>query len=467
MMIQSLTEANSHEQNGAVGVDAGIPRVSWGWALVVVAAVVYGSLIPFDVTPSIFGSSVISSIEGLRFAVAPLSDRLLNIAIFVPIGFLFVLCRRSLGSSTRGAMAAVGVGLAISVAVEATQTHLLSRVASWYDVILNVTGLAIGAWVAIVVRLCGVQLSTWMGERLRTRLFSTMSAVMAVGLLMYGLFPFDFVTSTDAMFAGFRSARWDVLSVRYASLGEPPFQAIVTQLASAGWFALLGYISAFGNREVGRRPGVAFGLAVKHGVVLACLIEGMQLFTNSHVFDLASVVLRSLGVVFGAWAAVFVVDELSQGRWRKRPSFASPGLLLGFALVFQLSLLAFESIGHGAWSLTNIRVGDVSWIPFRSLWEQTTLTAIASGLAVVLWYGSMSLGLALLLGGASTRRSWSLAMACVLCVAIAIEVIKAGSFGRTPDTTDVALAIGASIVTWRVWQSLIVLRLSPSHATQV
>ncbi len=438
------------------------PLVSWVWAVVAVSALVYGSLIPFDVSPSIYAGSLMSSLDGLRFVVAPLSDRLLNIGIYVPIGFLVVLCLPSRGSITRGAIVAVICGLSVSVALEATQMHVHSRVGSWYDVILNLTGAGIGVWVAIAVRLWGVHLAKWVTERLEAQLFASISAVVAVGLLLYGLFPFDFVTTTEAMFSGFRHARWDLFSIRHASVGDPPFAAIVGQLAGAGCFAVLGYVSALANRERGRRPVVSFGLAVKHGMVLASVIEGMQLFTGSHVFDLASLVLRSLGVILGAWFATFVIDEHTEGRWRKYPGMVAPGLLLGIALLFQVSLLVADALGPGGWSLANVSAGSFSWIPFRLLWEQSSLTAIDSSLSILFSYGSVAIVVALLMRRRQVLHSWRLVTTLVCFVAFAIEIVKAGSLGRTPDPTDVILAFCASIVVWRFASALGAMRRSSS-----
>lgn len=466
MISKTPLEASLRDAGGRVETSVAVPLVSWGWALVVVAAVVYGSLIPFDLAPSLSGASLVGSIEGLRFAVAPLSDRLLNMAIFAPIGIFLVLCRRARGSITRGAIGVVVCGVAISVAVETAQTHVLSRVGSWYDVILNVTGVAIGVWIAIAARLWGPCLSRRASDQLQTRPFSSIATLVAVGFLVYELFPFDFVTSTEAMLAGFRNARWDVLSARSTPIGEPPFGAIVAQLAGAGWFAVLGYLSALAGRERGRSRGASFGLAVKHGILLACLIEGMQLFTGSHVFDVASVILRSLGITFGAWCATFVVDELSDGRWRKRPAVAAPRLLLATTLAVQVTLLAAASLGYGKWTLAHITAGDVSWMPFRSLWEQTPFNAMNAGLSILLWYGSITLVVALLLRRTGVRRSCVSVTAAVFFVAVAVEIIKAGSFGRTPDTTDVVLAVGASIVTCRIWRALIALRRPSLGATQ-
>gem|GEM_PF-2036346 len=440
---------------------AALPPLSWGWVLMVVTAVVYGSLIPFDTASALAWRSILSSVQGLRFVAAPFSDRLLNILIFVPVGFLFVLCRPARHRITRGAISAVLSGVVISIAIEATQTLLVSRVGSWYDVILNVTGVAMGAWVAILARICGPRLVGLASHRLETRLFGTLAAVVSLGLLVYDLFPFDFVRSTQEMFTAFRTARWDLTSVRLAPVGTPPFEALVAQLTGAGWFALLGYLSALANREQGRRAGVSLGSAIKQGVLLACLIEGMQLFCNSHVFDLASIVLRSVGTVLGAWAAIFVVDELSRRRWRNRPDAAAPGLLLATILAFQLTLLALTSLGFGSSSLANITTGGIAWMPFRSLWEQTPYRAVTSAISICSWYGSVSLVLMLLLRRTHMRRSWVLAIAAVFLLAVAMEIVKAASTTRTADSTDVILAVIAAVVArWLVATLVRLKRLS-------
>lgn len=452
LITKTLLEARTRAAGSVRSATVAEFRISWAWALAALVAVAYGSLVPFDLLPSIYKSSLVSWVEGVRFVVAPLSDRALNLAIFVPIGVCLVLGRRAGGSVTRGALGAVVFGLAMSVALEATQTQVQSRVGSWYDVISNVTGVAIGVWIAIAARFCGERVVNCASQRLQTRLFGGIAAFVSLGLFVHGLFPFDFVTSSEELFSAFRSARWDVLGVRHARLGDPPFVPIVGQLAGAGWFVMLGYLSALANRECGRRPTLAFAAAVRHGVVLAALIEAMQLFTGSHVFDVASLLLRAIGVTFGAWSAAFVVDELTGGLWRKRPGAAAPVLLLGATLVAEIALLAVGSLGYGGWHVANVNADDVSWMPFRSLWQQAPMNAMATCLSSFLWYGPLSFAAALLLRRCRVRRSWTLATAGVLFVAVGVEVLKAGCFGRTPDATDVLLALGASVAAYRVWR---------------
>jgi len=91
------------------------------------------------------------------------------------------------------------------------------------------------------------------------------------------------------------------------------------------------------------------------------------------------------------------------------------------------------------------------------------MNAINAGLSILFWYGSVSLILALLFR--RIRRSWVLATVAVLCVAVVVETIKAGSVGRTPDTTDVVLAVVASIIACRIWRALTRLRRTALDAT--
>jgi glycopeptide antibiotics resistance protein len=78
------------------------------------------------------------------------TDIIENIALFVPLGFLFQLTRRRTG--WRPLLKAFGFGLLVSAAVEACQLFLPGRDSSVIDVATNGMGALLGAGAAAYLR---------------------------------------------------------------------------------------------------------------------------------------------------------------------------------------------------------------------------------------------------------------------------------------------------------------------------
>ncbi len=76
-------------------------------------------------------------------------DLITNVAMYVPLGLLLVLC--GTGGRTARAALAVFVGAAVSLLAETLQSGIAARVASWMDVALNSGGTAIGVVLAVGV----------------------------------------------------------------------------------------------------------------------------------------------------------------------------------------------------------------------------------------------------------------------------------------------------------------------------
>lgn len=136
--------------------------------------------------------------------------------------------------------------------------------------------------------------------------FTAAASMLTLGLFVYNLAPFDFVMTTDALHASFGRAHWGLMSNLVPTVGALPFASLAKLLTSAGWFSVLGYLLVLAGRERGRHPVFRLGSALLDGLILAALVEFMQLFIRSHTFDASLMMLRSLGLIFGAWYAAFM-----------------------------------------------------------------------------------------------------------------------------------------------------------------
>jgi len=437
--------------------------ISLAWPVGVILAVLYASLIPFDLSGSAFQLENGLGVASLLLTKPTSEDLWTNLAVYLPVGFALVLCgrrRRALGFGPLPL--AVLVGLAVSMIAEVAQTGIVSRVGSWTDVGLNGVGTMIGACLGLIFS----GFTRPLDERLRSRFaeqpFATAASALTMALFLYHLAPFDFVTDVGGLHGSFGRARWTLLSTRPLSVDDPPFALLVGQLGAALWFAVLGYLLALAQRESGRHPTVSLASAIKHGVVLVCVIEFMQLFTKSHTFDLASIMLRTLGVGFGAWCAVFVVDALTGTQWRRRGTPAAPTPLFVLAGVVQLVLLlASASDAHG-WTFASIDPSRVQWLPFEGLWRQPMHLAACEILAATVTYGALAATMLVLLTRNRVAHAPLLAVLCVMVFAVSHEVLQLATLSRTADLTGPVLAVLAAWVAVRSFDVLQGSRLDDS-----
>lgn len=427
-------------------------RLSWRWPVGCVLAVLYTSLLPFDFSLTNFHRAISDGLLNLRFRPTTPDEAAANLLVYLPLGLVLGLCamRRQCGRWI-GVLAATIIGASLSILVETLQTGLESRVASCTDVLLNCVGAAIGACL-------GVGLSGSIGAamsqircELVDRPFSTMASLLTLGLFVYNLAPFDFVMTTDALHASFGRAHWSLMNARVSSVGAPPFAAIAYQLTGAGWFAVLGYLLALGERERGRHSAMSLGSALKDGLILVALVEFMQLFTHSHTFDAATVLIRSFGVAFGAWCAVFMIDSLTGSAWRRRPSLAVPKGIVAILAVFQVGLLIAPCVNLQDGLFSSKREWAVQWLPFVALWRQPFLTTAAEVLSSLLTFATLTLTLVVLLRRFRVVHARRWALGALTVVAITCEGLRLTTLGTPPDVTALLLAWVAVYLVAGLW----------------
>jgi len=423
-------------------------RLSWAWPVGCILAVLYASLLPFDFIPTAFGRMFADGLSHLRFRTTTPDDAAANMLVYLPVGLLvamYLVGKRF--SRWVGVVAAIGVGTALSVVVEWLQTGLASRVASCTDIVLNVLGTSVGA--CLGVGLHGTARAAWAQLRyeLADRPFTTAASMLTLGLFLYNLAPFDFVMTTDALHASFGHAQWGLFNARPATPGAAPFASIAHQLAGAGWFAVLGYLLGLAGRERGRYPTSSLACALKDGLVLVALVEFMQLFTKSHTFDAATVMIRSLGVILGAWCAVFMIDPLTGSAWRRSLPLALPTGLAAILAAFQAGLLLAPCVNPQGGTLSGLEAMSIRWLPFEALWRQPLPVAAGEMLSDLFTYGTLALTLGVLLRRFRIPQAcWWSATAAILA-AIACEALHAASFARPLDTTTaVSACLAAGLI---------------------
>lgn len=425
---------------------------SWRWPVGCVLAVLYTSLLPFNFSFTTVHRPISDGLWSLRFRPTTPDEAAANLLVYLPLGLVLGLMamRRQCGRWI-GVLAATIVGGSLGILVETLQTCLESRVASCTDILLNCVGAAIGACLGVGLSGSAEAAMAQVRSELADRPFTTAASLLTLGLFLYNLTPFDFVTTTDALHASFGRAHWSLMSAHVTAVGAPPFAAIAYQLTGAGWFAVLGYLLALGGRERGRHSALSLGSALKNGLILVALVEFMQLFTQSHTFESATVLIRSFGVAFGAWCALFLIDPLTGSTWFRRPTLAVPTfymphnhsrvvVLMAILAVFQVGLLIAPCVNPQGGLFSNERPIAVRWLPFETLWRQSLHTAAAEVLSSLLTFATLTLTLVVLLRRFRVvyARWWTFAALTV--VAITCEGLRLATLGTPMDVTALLLA---------------------------
>ncbi|UCE61140.1 MAG: VanZ family protein [Phycisphaerales bacterium] len=429
--------------------------VSWYWFLAVAAAVLYGSLIPFDLDLGGVVRSLNGGLPQFGLHIPDANDLLTNLLVYIPLGAAFVICgRHSLRVRLARVPFAILLGVGVSVIAETMQVGIASRISSLTDVILNGAGTAMGALLG--AGLCDVAAVIF--GRLRrqwvSRPFVTSAFILTLGLFVYNLAPFDFITNTAGLQESFRRAQWSLSIARMRAFGELPLGELAAELSGAFWFIGLAYVSALAWREVGRERAKAIALASEKSLILIVVIELMQLFTRSHGFDMVTIALRALGVILGARLAVGGVDAGTRSDWRQRPGMAAPTRLLLVLVAMQTGIMLL-SAGDGLIAAgASPDLSRVRWIPFEAMWRLPTVQAASILFSNLLTYGTFAVAMFMLVRRTHWPRGGFIACVGVTLFALAVEGLQIMGTSHTPDLTVPMLALVTSVITAKLYMAL-------------
>jgi VanZ family protein len=110
----------------------------------VIALIAYGSLYPFNFKPGIH-EGLLSALGELSWARAGRGDRILNVLLYLPLGFCLYLWLNSRFQRGPSVVIASLLGSLLSLTIEVAQVYLSSRVPSLTDLALNAGGTFLGA----------------------------------------------------------------------------------------------------------------------------------------------------------------------------------------------------------------------------------------------------------------------------------------------------------------------------------
>lgn len=344
------------------------------------ALVLYLCLYPWAVKPGAPGPWFVQEWVGGRTGVA---DFTLNIAFFVPVGFIGWFAFRGRWR----AVTVVLAGAAISLLIEGLQGWVPGRVSSVTDLLSNTLGATLGCLAA-----------AWLAHILphRTALHREVRIYVPAAALLVSFF-------VGQLFPFIPRYRLPHLRNVFRALGEPAdvLQAVVALLLLSAAAYLLRLL-------VSPPLSSRWRFLLMAGFLLLRPLFGGVLFSG------------------GEWAAAFLM--IAAGTFL-------PLAALERALLVMLPIaLLVEELRPFTF---NADPQAFAWIPFAAVFEIAPITAIRYFAAKFFFYGTTIFLLA--------RRGMSLGAASVGVIAIlgAGEVAQRYLPGRTPESTDLVLAMAA------------------------
>jgi len=315
----------------------------------------------------------------LHFLTAPwpryitLDDLVVNIAAYIPVGFLLALALRPHVRTHRATVLAMAAGVSLSVAMEYMQTLLPGRVASNVDILTNAIGTMLGALAAPLfgpTRELGERLF-----RLRERwfvpgMFADAGLVLVALWVLTALHPTAQLFGTGDVRATFDLPVWMLHKPQISVAAE----AAVVSLNLLGIGLLIATVA---------RPGARLAQLVTAAALAALVFKALAaagVKTASHWSWLTPGV--TLGLVLGA-ALVYAAARL---RERAAASCGAVAILLAVAVInvapgnpYQTVPARFLAGGASHFlSYTGI---------VRALSEVWPLLAFAYLLAAAAWFG--------------------------------------------------------------------------------
>jgi glycopeptide antibiotics resistance protein len=351
---------------------------------------VYGCLYPWEFRspPPAFNPLVIvahaSRQETPRRFIA---DLCINIALFMPLG---ILAHLVFGRRKRKIAAIAGpvlLGFALSLGIEMAQVYTVSRYASILDVLWNTLGAALGVAVASAAR------AVWDSKLLRRRPHIEIDSGAIVLLLCWIAFLFfPLVPALNRV----------VLRNKFQSFIDPRFDAVSFLSAAITWFIIGRLIALAGARPPAAWLGAAAVIAVPAQIIVVTRQPALSAFA---------------GAVAG-----FLLFAVFGRKLRSRTADA----WLAVSLLAVRGLLPFR---------LTIDANSFTWLPFGGVLGYDWQRAFVVLLEKVFYYGAAIWALR----RAGTRLSTATAITAALLACI--EVFQIHLKGRTPEVTDVLMAV--------------------------
>jgi VanZ family protein len=406
----------------------------WLAALVYIAFVIYGSLLPLDFRALPWDEAVarFGEIPWLELGVDSRADWVANLILYIPLGYL--LLGALAGHNKSPAVWTLSllvsglliVGMALSI--EFAQLFFPPRTVSLNDLYAEFVGGTLGMllWWLAGRPLSGVWRHFTQGGSAAVNAFLIGYALV---YLFLSLFPYDFLMNMAEWKSHLASGKTGWLFAGNCGLGCGA--KLVPEMLAAIPFGLL-----LGNRS-GR---LSLASAAGAGALLGLMIEVLQLGIASGTSQGASIFSRAAGVGLGAWLPVL----FSQWNDRRMRTWVRAGLVLAI-VPYAIGLALLNRWFSAPWMNADTaiaRLAEIRFIPFYYHYYTSEAVALVSLLFQSGLYGCMGVGLWLWHQGARRKPQGPLIPALLaLFAALVIEAGKLFVPGQHPDPTNLLIAL--------------------------
>ena len=358
------------------------------FALLVLAAILYGSLYPFDFRAAGGLGGALDHLLGAWPARSSLPDLLANVLLYMPFGAALAAIAAPRAGRIAAIVAAAAAASVVATAVELAQHFLPTRVVNPVDVLSNVAGSAIGA-------LAGLVLARMPGRPALFAVDDRLAILLAAAWVADRLWPF--VPTLDV-----QQIKDALKPLLLRPVIEPP--EVLRHLACGYGFALL------------LRAGLP-GLATRSRVLVAVLaVPCLAVFAQGRTLTASA----ALGAVLAA--AFWLASAPREGRGPERILAA-----LMATAVLAVGLAPYEFAGPPR---------AFGWLPFSAFVGGTLLAASAAFIAKSYLFGTLVWSLA---RSGLPPLAAGLGAACLLG---AIGWAQTWLPGRSAGITDAVIALG-------------------------
>jgi glycopeptide antibiotics resistance protein len=425
--------------------------------------VVYGTLLPFQFLTD--RATLLAKRDFVNWnplvlvtgEPTPITDLVMNVAFFVPLGFVGFHAQRRRGAAV-AVLRSAAAGFLLTLGVETLQFFTPARNPATSDVLMNTGGAVLGALLAAAFH---GPLETALRRRLAAwvEMEPLLPILLGYGVLVVvaALLPFDFATGIPWIKRGLRVVRLD-------PRGDPPFRVEdVHQILRYAVLAGLGF------RAMQRLcpPGSVLGVArraVHVALAATCLGAGLELaqvLVRSRVCSGQDALAAAAGAAIGVTAALLLAGSRRRSACWNLVGLAYVGWIAAQALApfrFEFDPAAMRE-----------RLTFTALIPYSSYYYRANLAALTDFLEGLLAFVPLAFVLAetrsTRVGRVGLRGAAGIVALCAT-YALALEILQLGVPKRYPEISDVltaALGAGLGAYAWR-WLAHVGVRVERNAA---
>lgn len=420
-----------------------------GW-LVYVCFVIYGSLVPLDFRPLPLDEAVkrFAAIPYLDLGIDSRADWVANLLLFIPLTFLWVGLiwhRRSLLLRLAASVTVWFLAVSLSIGIEFTQLFFPPRTVSQNDILAESMGALFGifAWWSFGPRLVR-WFDQWRGEPSSWNSSRRWLYLYFGGLFAYNLLPLDLTISPVEVFHKMREGRLVLI----------PFAGLPSSLAYAAYELITDIALWVPVGLLWQRISGSVWLATRNTVLVAVLLEFLQLWVFSRVSDVTDILTAGLGGWLGAMAALRLAG-VRPGFDERKPESTASALVWPVATLLWLGILAvvfwYPFDFRTDTQFLRDRVALLKAVPFTAYYYGTEFRAATEVLHKVLFFAPLGIFAGLGMQGVFRSRAvvWGLGVLFASGVAGVIEGGQLALPGKNADLTDWALeSFGAIFGLW-------------------